>query len=194
MVREEVAIVDYDPAWPALFAAEAAHLSACLPPGLIGRIEHFGSTSVPGLAAKPIVDLLIEALDLDRVRDVAPPILEAQGYDYFWRPTGAGPADGPFYAWFVKRDGRGVRTHHIHIVAKGFPQWDGLLFRDWLIAHPENAAEYAALKRSLAGEHAADRVGYTEAKGFFIRRIVERARESVLGSRPQSRTSADTPP
>lgn len=176
MVSEEVMIAEPDPAWPALFAAESRHLRACLPAGLIGRIEHYGSTSVPGLPAKPIVDLLVEAPDLERVRDEAPPILEPQGYDYFWRPTGSSAEEGPFYAWFVKRDAQGCRTHHIHIVGPGFPQWDGLLFRDWLRAHPEDAAAYATLKRGLAQAHAADRVGYTQAKGDFIRRVVERVK------------------
>ena len=87
MVREDVAVVAYNPAWPELFRQEREHLRACLPPDLIGRIEHFGSTAVPGLGAKPIVDMLVEVISLEHTKHRIVPILEAQGYDYFWRPT-----------------------------------------------------------------------------------------------------------
>jgi GrpB-like predicted nucleotidyltransferase (UPF0157 family) len=173
LVAEEVTIADPDPAWPARFEEEAARLRALLPAGLIGRIEHFGSTAVPGLPAKPIVDLLAETPDLERVRDEAPAILEPLGYDCLWRPTGADQK--PFYAWFIRRGADGRRTHHIHVVGRDFPQWEGLLFRDWLRGHPEDAAEYAVLKRRAAAE-TADRAAYTAAKSDFIRRVVERAK------------------
>lgn len=176
-IREDVAIVPYDPSWPALFRAERDHLRACLPPDLIGRIEHFGSTAVPGLAAKPVVDILVEVTDLAAVRSRVVPILEAQGYDYFWRPT-HGDDGPPFYAWFIKRDpATHVRTHHIHMVEPGFKEhWDRLLFRDYLIAHPDVAAEYARLKQRLAAEHPNDRVEYTRRKGAFIERVTRLAR------------------
>ena len=118
VVQEDVAIVPCDPRWPEMFRAEKEHLLACLPGELIRRIEHFGSTAVPGLAAKPIVDMLVEVTDLEATRARIAPVLEAQGYDYFWRPAMfEGP---PFYAWFIKRDGCGVRTHHIHMVERHF--------------------------------------------------------------------------
>jgi len=87
VVKEDVAVVPYDPRWPELFEEEKAHLLFCLPKTLIGHIEHFGSTAVPGLAAKPIVDMLVEVTSLDETRRDVPRILEPQGYDYFWRPT-----------------------------------------------------------------------------------------------------------
>ena len=68
VLKEDVEIVAYDPRWPVLFRAEQAHLLACLPADLIGRIEHFGSTAVPGLAAKPIVDVLVEVTDLEATK------------------------------------------------------------------------------------------------------------------------------
>jgi GrpB-like predicted nucleotidyltransferase (UPF0157 family) len=105
VVREEVAIVPYDPTWPAAFLAEKAHLLSCLPAHLIRRVEHFGSTAVPGLAAKPIVDVLVEVTDLEATKTLIASVLEAQGYDYFWRPT-HGDDGPPFYAWFIKRDPR----------------------------------------------------------------------------------------
>src|SRR6478672_12754781 len=105
LVREHVDIAPYDPAWPELFARERAHLVAALPADLIGRIEHFGSTAVPGLAAKPIVDMLVEVSSFRAVRTKIVPILEPQGYDYFWRPS-FGDDTPPWYAFFIRRDRR----------------------------------------------------------------------------------------
>jgi GrpB-like predicted nucleotidyltransferase (UPF0157 family) len=89
LVREEIAIVPYDPGWPESFRREREHLLSCLPRDLVRRIEHFGSTAVPGLAAKPIVDILIEITDLEATRERIAPVLVAQGYEYCWRPRWA---------------------------------------------------------------------------------------------------------
>jgi len=179
-VAEDVAIVPYDPAWPELFRAEAAHLRSCLPGELLGRIEHFGSTAVPGLAAKPILDMLVEVASLEATRRRIAPILEAQSYDYFWRPTW-GDDVPPFYAWFIKRDTAGRRTHHIHMVERDFEHWERLLFRDYLIACPDLAAEYAALKQRLAAEHPGDRVAYTRGKTEFVERVTAEAKRRYQG-------------
>jgi len=173
LMAEEVEIVPYDPAWPEMFRAEAAHLRACLPPELVGRIEHFGSTAVPGLCAKPIIDMLVEVASLAETKKRIVPILTARGYDYLWRPTWGGDVP-PFYAWFIKRDEAGRRTHHIHMVERDFEHWDRLLFRDYLIANPETARAYGELKLSLARRHPRDRVAYTEGKREFIARIMAR--------------------
>ena len=147
-VREDVSIVPYDPAWPELFRQEAEHLRSCLPAHLIRRIEHFGSTAVPGLAAKPVIDMLVEVTSLRAARKEIAPILEAQGYDYFWRPT-MGDDEPPWYAWFIKRNAAGIRTHHIHMITRRpvfQGHWDRLLFRDYLISHPDAAREYEVLR------------------------------------------------
>jgi len=174
VLRDEIAIVPYDPAWPAMFAQEEAHLRACLPADLIGRIEHFGSTAVPGLAAKPVIDMLVEVSSLDETKLRIVPILESQGYDYFWRPT-FGDDTPPFYAWFIKRDAAGRRTHHIHMVEPHFEHWQRLLFRDYLIAHPTVARDYGDLKLRLAADFPNDRVAYTNAKTEFIIRVTDQA-------------------
>jgi GrpB-like predicted nucleotidyltransferase (UPF0157 family) len=154
VVQEDVAIAPYDPRWPELFRREKEHLLSCLPNELIRRVEHFGSTAVPGLAAKPIVDILVEVTDLAATQARIAPVLEAQGYDYFWRPT-HGDDGPPFYAWFIKRDRpSGVRTHHVHMVERHFEHWDCLLFRDYLI----------------------DRVAYTQGKTEFVLRVTEQAK------------------
>lgn len=175
VVKEEVAVVPYDPRWPEVFEQERLHLMACLPPGLVGRIEHFGSTAVPGLVAKPIVDILVEVTSLEQTRQHIAPVLEAKGYDYFWRPS-SGDDTPPFYAWFIKRDRSGNRTHHIHMVEAGFEHWDRLLFRDYLIAHPGVASEYGDLKQKLSAAHHADRIAYTRAKSDFIQRVTDEAK------------------
>ena len=173
--RDHVEIVPYDPRWPAMFREERDHLRSCLPAELLGRIEHFGSTAVPGLAAKPVVDLLVEVTDLEATQERIVPLLEAQGYDYFWRPTGS-PGDGrPWYAWLIKRNSAGERTHHLHLVEPDFPHWESLDFRDYLIAHPEVARDYANLKIQLAATHRNDREAYTVGKTDFIADIMRRA-------------------
>lgn len=176
IIQEEIEIVPYDPAWPRLFAEEKHHLLSCLPHDLIKRIEHFGSTAIPNLAAKPIVDMLVEVTSLAETKSRIAPVLEAQGYDYFWRPT-RGDHTPPFYAWFIKRDANGRRTHHIHMVERDFEHWDALMFRDYLTARPDVAREYEILKLSLAHDHQKDRVAYTEGKTEFIQRITGAAKD-----------------
>jgi GrpB-like predicted nucleotidyltransferase (UPF0157 family) len=176
VVKEEVAVVPYDPRWPDMFEQERLHLLSCLPADLIRRIEHFGSTAVHGLSSKPIVDMLVEVASLDETRRIIVPILEAQRYDYLWRPT-SGDDTPPFYVWFIKRDKSGNRTHHIHIVESQFEHWDRLLFRDYLIEHPDIAREYGDLKIWLSSAHQNDRTAYTEAKSDFIRRVTETAKQ-----------------
>lgn len=127
VLAEDVEVVEYDPAWPARFAAESDRLRSLLPPGTILRIEHFGSTAVPGLAAKPIIDILVSVDEPERVRDEVAPRLEAAGYD-FWRP--AFGDDGPRYPWFIARDDAGRRTAHVHFAPPDDEQWRRVGFRD----------------------------------------------------------------
>lgn len=175
-IGEDVAIESYNPEWPQLFEAEKRRLLDCLPPQLIGRIEHFGSTAVPGLAAKPIIDILVEVSSLVEASRLIAPILEARGDEYFWRPAWY---DGnvPSYVWFIKRDQQGRRTHHIHLLEPDSPEWERLLFRDYLRDHPKVAREYAALKYRIAQEHPDDRIAYAKGKTAFITRTTRAARK-----------------
>lgn len=180
LVAEPIEVVTYDPGWPEAFEREKRHLLEIVPSGIIRRVEHFGSTAVRGLAAKPVIDMLVEVSSLDDVRSRVVPLLEAEGYEYLWRPT-FGDDGSPFYAWFIKRDpATGRRTHHIHMVEAGFREhWDRLVFRDYLRAHPGAVDEYAALKRTLAAEYPGDRAAYTRAKGEFIERVTTAARSAA---------------
>lgn len=191
VAAEAVEIVDYDPAWPGRYERERRHLLASFPPGLIVRIEHVGSSSVPGLASKPIIDVLVGVRDLTAVREHVAPLLVSQGYEYFWRPT-HGDDVPPWYAWFIRRDGAGSRTHHVHVVETGpefAEHWGWVLFRDYLRTHPDTAARYASLKRRLARAHRHDRARYTEGKTAFVTAVTERARHAAPAGAPDNRQS-----
>ena len=189
-LREDVTIAPYDAVWPELFRQEAERLRAYLPPRLIRRIEHFGSTAVPGLAAKPIIDMLVEVTSLRAARAEIAPMLEAQGYDYFWRPT-IGDDGPPWYAFFIKRDPSGTRTHHIHMMTRRpvfQAHWERLWFRDYLIANADVAAQYDQLKKRLASAHPNDRVAYTTGKTDFILSVMAACSRTaaIAGRRPGS--------
>ena len=107
VVKEKVDIVEYDAKWPRLFDAEKTHLEELFP-GYFKRIEHFGSTAVEELCAKPIVDMLIEVESLEDAKKTLVPKLKEPEYDYFWRPL-FDKYEPPFYAWFIKRGAEGQR-------------------------------------------------------------------------------------
>jgi GrpB-like predicted nucleotidyltransferase (UPF0157 family) len=175
VLAERIEVVDYDPAWPALFDAESLRLAAYFPPSSIRCVEHVGSTAVPGLAAKPIIDILVGVDDFDFVVDSVSPAMERAGYDYFFRPELGD--DGPRYPWFIGRDASGVRVSHIHVaLVDDTPQWDRVVFRDYLRSDSDAALEYAKLKRDLASRFSGDREAYTLAKTAFITEALARAR------------------
>lgn len=169
-IREELSIVPYDPEWPNQFRAEVEFLQSKLPQSLVIRIEHFGSTAVPNLSAKPIIDMLVQVSGLEETKEHIVPILESEGYDYFWR-TDVSPA----YAWFIKRDSEGKRTHHLHMVEGDSKLWDRLYFRDYLKEFSEEAERYERLKRFLSEKYPNDRVAYTEGKTEYVVSVTERA-------------------
>ena len=164
-----VEIVPYDPAWPRLFEEERTALIDAIGPWLAGAVEHVGSTAIPGLAAKPVIDIMAGVATLAASR----PALEAAarlGYCYFpYRPETE--------HWFCKPS-PAFRTHHLHLMPVGGAEWSGTIaFRDYLRAHPEIAAEYAELKGRLARQYRHDREAYTQAKGPFISRVTQAALE-----------------
>lgn len=171
---EPIAIVPYDEQWPARYAEEEGRLLRSLPLDVVKRIAHIGSTSVPGLSAKPIIDIQVEVTDLDRVRMEVVPLMQELGYEFIWRPTMGERA--PYYAWFILRNEAGQRTVHVHMVEPDRATTDRLLFRDHLRAHPEVAQQYEALKQALVAAHPADRAAYTHAKTPFIAEVLQRAR------------------
>ncbi|MEO6350473.1 MAG: GrpB family protein [Candidatus Limnocylindrales bacterium] len=165
--HEAVEIVDYDPVWMERFAEVRARLLASMGQRAI-RIEHIGSTSVPGLAAKPYVDVQISVADADN--DAAYiPLIESEGFEMRWIEAGhrylRPPPDKP-------------RLWQVHTCTAG-SDWerDHMLFRDYLRSHPDTAIEYAALKRRVAEEFRQESIAYTDAKGPFIESVLARAEE-----------------
>ena len=139
----------------------------------LGRIAHIGSTAVPGLSGKPIIDLMVEVPDYATVRDRVAPVLTRNGYEFFFRPRGPGSEEID-YAWFIRRDAQGRRTHHVHMAPAGSRYWDRVTFRDRLRADPDLAARYGEIKRRALAEHPGDRAAYSRAKGAFIRQVLAR--------------------
>jgi GrpB-like predicted nucleotidyltransferase (UPF0157 family) len=169
-VTDDIEIADYDPRWPERFALESARIRAVLAEPTL-EIEHHGSTAVPGLAAKPVIDMLVAVESMARAERYAAVLIE-YGYeavDRRYREL------WPERIVLVRRE-RGRRVCHVHLMLRGHPMWEHLLvFRDHLRSHPEIAAEYAELKRALAGVHGDDRHAYMSAKGEFIKRITATA-------------------
>jgi len=160
--RPAIEVVDYDADWPSMFEAEASRLRAGLGE-LAVRIEHVGSTSVPGLAAKPIVDIQVSVPDIRDLDSYRRP-LEALGYEYVYDPDFV---EYPFFGWPTSAQ---PRTFNLHVCEAG-TEWEArhLRFRDLLRSDPVARDEYAALKRELALKHGNDIQGYVDDKDAFIR-------------------------
>jgi GrpB-like predicted nucleotidyltransferase (UPF0157 family) len=175
-VNQIIEIVDYDPRWPTTFAALRTRIADALG-SLAQRIEHVGSTAVPGLSAKPIIDMdvvIAARSNLPTVIEHLQPLgyhhegdLGVPGREAFTTPPGTPP-------------------HHLYVCASDSPQLaDHLAFRDHLRAHPDAARAYADLKKSLAQRFRADRQAYSETKTTFIEHILQAATNN--SSRPSTR-------
>jgi GrpB-like predicted nucleotidyltransferase (UPF0157 family) len=172
LIREErradelITIREYDPRWPSLFDEERGAIARAL--GDVIAIEHMGSTAVPGLEAKPIVDIIASVSRL-AVSDEQIAALQRFGYEHL------GECGLPGRAYFRKREPHGF---DLHVVQHESSLWDHkLLFRDYLQAHPEEARRYGSLKRKLARDAGHSLLRYSDRKGRFIARTLERARE-----------------
>ena len=161
---EPIRLSAYDPAWPERFEEERAALAEAIGEWVDGGIHHVGSTAVPGLEAKPIIDILAGVRDLEASSECFEPLARL---DYLYAPYL--PEE---MHWFCKPH-PSRRTHHLHLVPRGTRRYaDELTFRDRLRADSSVAAECAALKRELASRFARDRESYTEAKSDFIRGVL----------------------
>jgi GrpB-like predicted nucleotidyltransferase (UPF0157 family) len=160
-----VTLHDYDPAWPALYAREAARIRAALGETIVA-LEHTGSTSVPGLAAKPIIDITLLVPDsADEPRYV--PQLEAAGYVLRIREP----------HWHEHRLLKGPDTDvNLHVFSQGNVELDRMVgFRDWLRSHPEDRALYERTKRELAARTWRHVQHYADAKTAVVEEIIARA-------------------
>jgi GrpB-like predicted nucleotidyltransferase (UPF0157 family) len=170
---QPVTIQHYNPDWPAQFAIEADAIHAVIGPWITGGIHHIGSTAVPALAAKPIIDIQVGVADLDSSQPCID-LLAVLDYQY-------APYRTDVMHWFCKPHSS-RRTHHLHLIPTGSPRFiDVLAFRDHLRTHPDAAAEYEALKRDLASRFAHDREAYTNGKHELITRMTQAARRQEPG-------------
>lgn len=171
-----IVLSEYNPAWPEWYAGEKVNLERLIGTESIVRISHIGSTSVPGLMAKPTVDILLEIKENADINK----LIAALPLPNYICLSGAGltvPTPPP-HLRFIKGylpDGFAEKVFHIHLVYPA--DHDEILFKDYLMDHPKAAAEYAELKRRLFKDYEHDRDGYTKAKTEFIRSTTQKAKD-----------------
>lgn len=169
MSDQQVALVDSDPTWPVQFAQQRVILEDPLGPWLAGPVEHIGSTSVPGLRAKPVVDMLAPVTSLTAARAAIPVLRQAGWWDWPQDPAG-------HYRLWLLRPSPAARTHHLQVIERGDVHAQALLaFRDALRGDPALRDEYAALKDGLAADHPDNRNAYTNAKAEFVAHVLRLA-------------------
>ena len=164
----KVEVVPHNPRWRDAFEAEAKHVAAALGENVVA-IHHIGSTAIPNIYAKPVIDLLVEVRDITEV-DEQSSAMESLGYEVM------GEYGIPGRRYFRKDNREGIRTHHIHVFEAGSAEVERhLAFRDYMIAHPREAQRYSEMKRKLAEEHPQSIDGYMDGKDGFIKEMDRRA-------------------
>ena len=172
-IHEEVALVPYDPRWPSLFEDERERLVRLFPTQFLD-IQHFGSTAIPGMPAKPIIDLLAGVESMPVADSLVEPLLSSN-----YTTSAEFNATLIDRRWFM-RWANGRRTHHLHVVVFGETEWRRRLrFRDVLRSNAELAHRYALLKEELATQHIIDREAYTRAKSEFVLSVVGDAKQLI---------------
>ena len=168
-----VRMVPHDPNWRQEFRQEAGRISAAAGSNAVA-VHHVGSTAIPGIYAKPVIDLLLVIQDLAAL-DEKQLEMEALGYEARGEYGIAGRR------FFRRDDKHGDRTHQVHAFEDGSPQIARhLAFRDYMIAHPETAQEYSDLKRELAAQHPSDIEAYMDGKNEFIQEVDKRAAQEEI--------------
>ena len=166
-----IVVADYDANWPALFEQERMRIGDALGAYAL-TIEHVGSTAVPGLPSKPIIDLLVCVPNLEEARERCIGPIERLGYVYIPGYTSFLPGE-----LFFRKGPPGPWTHHVHLMEPTHPRREALLvFRDYLRTHPEAAQAYAGIKRALAASSIDDIAAYRTGKNTFVEDTTEKAR------------------
>ncbi len=164
----KVEMVAYNPQWPKAFDEEAKQVVTAIAENVVA-IHHIGSTAIPGIYAKPIIDLLVEVKDIIQV-DQQNGAMTALGYEV------VGEFGVPGRRFFSKDNEVGDRTHHVHAFQTGSPEIQrNLAFRDFMIAHPNHAQTYSELKRDLAKQFPRDIESYVQGKDGFIKAMQKHA-------------------
>jgi GrpB-like predicted nucleotidyltransferase (UPF0157 family) len=166
-----IIVSDYDPNWPTLFEQERTQIKNALGAFALA-IEHVGSTAVPGLPSKPIIDLSVGVPSLEEAKERCINPVEALGYSYV--PEYASWLPGEL---FFRKGPPGPWTHHVHVMEPLNSRWEALLvFRDYLRAHPEAARTYADIKRTVAASSKDNIEAYRDGKNAFIETTIAEAR------------------
>ena len=169
-----IEVVDYDPAWVGAFEEEAAVLNAVFGQRIV-EVHHIGSTAVPGLDAKPIIDILVILDTTDDINSFDR-AMEDAGYRVRGECLDA-TIPGTPGRFYYSKETNGIRSHHVHVCAKGHGDiFDKLAFRDYLRAHSSKAAAYGELKRRIAAQYRFDNIGYMQAKDGFVKSTLIEAR------------------
>lgn len=169
MADEPVVIVPYDSQWPEKFEEEKKLIQETIGKYITGEINHVGSTAIPGLSAKPIIDIMVGVESLEASKP-AIALLEKINYCYY-------PYKAQFMHWFCKPSPE-HRTHHLHLIPTASPEYKAkIAFRDYLRANPQVRQAYEDLKTKKAEQFRNDREAYTQAKTDFVKRSVR----EVLG-------------
>lgn len=175
MYPRPVVIVDYDLRWPILYEKEKLHILKAIGHKVVD-IEHVGSTAVPGLGGKPIIDIMAGVFQSTDADDCIPLL---QDLDY--KDVTPQPQEPDWYYCLSKAyQGETVKlkNYHLHLVKHMTGHWEKhLLFRDFLRVHPDVAQQYYKLKKKLATKYGSNRIGYTEAKMSFIESIIAQTRQ-----------------
>lgn len=183
-MADQIEIHNYDTTWSEKAALEIAILKESLPFDWITDIQHFGSTAVPGLRAKPVIDIMVIVKNIDQAKKIVP-IMESLGYD-FW--TDNPKKDRLFFVKGMPPRGAG-RTHHVHVYQENsFEHFARPAFRDYLITHEDARVAYANLKQELALQYPDDRETYTDAKQSFIFKILQKVALSEVHFQPLNKT------
>jgi GrpB-like predicted nucleotidyltransferase (UPF0157 family) len=170
---KKLEVVPYNPRWRDVFEAEAKHIAVALGENVVA-IHHIGSTAIPNIFAKPVIDLLVEVRDITRVIEQSS-AMESLGYQVM------GEFGIPGRRYFRKDNHEGIRTHQIHAFKAGSAEVvRHLAFRDYLIAHPEDAQKYSELKRRLAEENSQNMDGYIDGKDGFIKETDQKAAQWII--------------
>jgi GrpB-like predicted nucleotidyltransferase (UPF0157 family) len=171
----KVEVVPHNLQWRDAFEAESQQVAEAMGENMVA-IHHIGSTAIPNIYAKPIIDLLVEVKDISSV-DEQSAAMESLGYEVM------GDYGIPGRRFFRKNSQAGIRTHHVHTFEIGSAQVKRhLAFRDYMIAHPEDAQQYSNLKRKLAEMYPDDIEGYMDGKDDFIKTIDQKAAEWCVSS------------
>ena len=167
--RGIVELKPYNPKWKEIYREESELISTTIHEYLVD-IQHIGSTAIPNIVAKPIIDIAVALDSLENIEKIIKPLKEI---DYIYR----GEQGIPDRHLFVK-GGEEFRTHHMHIMHKSHYEWKKhLFFRDYLLNHPEEVKKYSELKLQLEKKFKEDRASYTESKSEFIEIILDKANQ-----------------